>query len=82
MEASLALLAGIIYGFSYCWEEALICIAVTPLLVVSSVIKVKIIHGISEKQGDLSKEANLYCSDCICNFKTVQSFGHLDVMLE
>jgi ABC-type bacteriocin/lantibiotic exporter with double-glycine peptidase domain len=80
MEAGFAVILGICFGFYFCWEEALICLALTPLLMISKVIRVKITHGISSKQGDLNKDANIFCSDCICNFKTVQSFGHIDVI--
>ena len=82
MEANFSILCGVVFGFVYCWEEALICLAVTPFMIISKVVHLKIQTGISTKQGDLNKEANLYCSDCICNFKTVQSFGYQDIMVE
>jgi len=33
-------------------------------------------------QSELSKEANLLCGDAIVNYKTVQSLGNIDKMVE
>jgi ABC-type transport system involved in Fe-S cluster assembly fused permease/ATPase subunit len=35
-----------------------------------------------EDNKEATKEADLLCGDCIVNFKTVQSFGHEDMLVE
>ena len=59
---------------------SLICMLLAPITAVSKKIGVKFQHGLSTNTNDLQKEANLLCGDAIINYKTVQSFGHEDLI--
>jgi ABC-type multidrug transport system fused ATPase/permease subunit len=39
-------------------------------------------YGIASSQNDTEKEADLLCGDSIVNYKTVQAFGHEDLVVE
>jgi len=43
-------------------------------------IHFKIVHGGVSEINEKQKEANLLCGDAIVNYKTVQSFGHEDLI--
>ena len=49
---------------------------------IGSVMGAKVQKGHTESSGDLNKEANLLCGDAIINFKTIQSFGHNDLVVK
>mmetsp|Transcript_39000 Transcript_39000/g.59348 ORF Transcript_39000/g.59348 Transcript_39000/m.59348 type:complete len:95 (-) Transcript_39000:3321-3605(-) len=70
------MLVGIAIGFFFCWQEALCCLIVSPLLIMGQIIKMKLMHKQSTNTNDSMKEADLMCGDSITNYKTVQSFGH------
>ena len=78
VEASGAMLVGIAIALVYCWQEALVCLAVSPAMIIGNAIGMKFMSGLTEGTNELTKEANLLCGDAIMNYKTVQSFGHED----
>lgn len=81
-EASFAMLGGVIIAFIYCWQEALICLVISPFMVVGSAIAMELQKGLTEDSGEKSKHANLLAGDSVINFKTVQSFGYTDKIVE
>jgi len=52
------------------------------MLVMGSVMGAKVQKGFSADKDQLNKEANLLCGDAIINFKTIQSFGHNDLVVK
>ena len=42
LEGGFALLTGILIGLFMCWQEALVCIAVSPLLIIANVMQGKL----------------------------------------
>ena len=85
LDGAMALVVGLVIGFIYCWQEALICLGVAPLMIVSSAAAMALESGTLDLQGgeaDKTKAANLLAGDAIVNFKTVQSFGHEDRLVE
>ena len=82
IEALLQILLGICLAFIYEWRIALVCLGLTPFLVLSSTIKTKIILGVSENNDDKLKQANSLVSDAILNNLTVASFGHEYLLVE
>ena len=52
------------------------------MLVLGPIIGGKIQKGATEQAGTQTKEANLLCGDAIINFKTIQSFGHNDLIVK
>ena len=44
-------------------------------------IQMKLQFGAAQNQNEMQKDANLLCGDAINNYKTVQSFGHEDLIV-
>ena len=76
------MLGGVAIGFYFCWQEALVCLAVSPILAIGEAMGVEFMNGLTEEQNSLSKEANLLCGDAIINYRTVQSFGHEELFVQ
>jgi len=53
----------------------------TPVLIIGNVIGMKFQNGLTEESSDGLKEANLLCGDSIVNFRTVQSFGNTQLVV-
>ena len=71
LEGGFALITGILIGFVMCWQEALVCLAVSPFLIAGNAMQGKLQKGLSQKKNEIMKDANLLCGDAITNFKTV-----------
>lgn len=56
-------------------------ICVIPILIIGGVIQVMFQAGLTDATSDLTKEADLLCSDAIGNYKTVQSFANEDMIV-
>lgn len=82
VEAALSMLTGLTLAFVYCWQVSLAILALTPLSMVGKRIQLKMHYGLANQQGETQKEANLLSGDAIANFKTIQSFGHEDKIME
>jgi len=41
MEAGCALSAGLILGFAFCWQEAVVCLAVSPVMMIGNYLGMK-----------------------------------------
>jgi len=54
----------------------------TPVLVIGNMIGMKFQNGLTEESSEGLKEANLLCGDSIVNFRTVQSFGNTQLVVE
>jgi len=52
------------------------------MFTIGRLVGAKIMHQMNNEQNDLQKEANLLCGDAIVNYKTVQSFGHVDLIVK
>ena len=70
-EATFAMVIGIIIAFIFCWQEALVCLIISPFMVVGSAIAMELQKGLTEDSGEKSKDANLLAGDSVINFKTV-----------
>lgn len=82
LEGMCAILAGVAIGFYACWQEALVCLAVSPIMTIGNAMGIKFQLGLVDEQNALSKEANLLCGDAIINYRTVQSFGHEELVVK
>jgi hypothetical protein len=65
------MLVGMVIGFVFCWQQALLMIVIAPFMAMSSAMQVKLQAGLSESSNELTKEADILCGDAIMNFKTV-----------
>ena len=81
-DGAAALVCGVVIAFFYSWKMALICLAMAPLMVIGAYIGTQAAAGLTEETGALAKEANLLCGDAIVNYKTVQSFGNEELLVE
>lgn len=81
VEGMGAMLVGLGIGFYYCWQEALVCLAVSPVMMIGNALNMKLQAGLSEENNEQKKESDLLCGDAINNFKTVQSFGYENLIL-
>ena len=48
VEAGFSFLGGIIIGFYFCWQEAIICIVVSPLLIIGNMLGMKFQKGLTD----------------------------------
>ena len=81
-ESMMSIFAGLAIGFYYCWQMALVMLGIAPFFMINSVLQKKIGMGFALDTNDLTKEADLLCSDAIVNYKTVQSLGHEEVLVQ
>jgi ATP-binding cassette subfamily B (MDR/TAP) protein 1 len=82
VESAFGLFLGIAVGFYYCPLEAIVCLLVSPIMVIGATIDMQMLKADNESSKDLNKEANLLCGDCIVNYKTVQSFGNEEELVK
>lgn len=50
-------------------------------MIIGNALGMKLQTGLVDSQNELMREADLLCGDAIVNFKTVQSFGHTDLVV-
>lgn len=81
-EAVFALLVGIILAFIFQWKVTLVCFACVPIMAISGYLQGKMQAGLQEFDEEAMKEANSLATDCIINYRTVQSFGNNDYVLK
>lgn len=65
-----------IFAFYYSWKLTLIVLALSPLLVASGAINMKLVKSLSEKSEKYEKAVGSMISDSVCNIRTVKSFGN------
>lgn len=46
MEGGMAVVGGVITAFFFCWQQALACIIVAPVMVIGNLIAAKVQHGV------------------------------------
>lgn len=51
-------------------------------MVIGNAIGMSMMQGLVEDQNENLKEANLICGDSITNFKTVQSLGNTEMIVD
>jgi ATP-binding cassette subfamily B (MDR/TAP) protein 1 len=81
-EGGFTIISGLLIAFYFCWPQALIMLAASPIMVLGTMIAMKLSWGKS-KDGKLSgtwennayEKANALLSDMIINYKTCASFG-------
>jgi ATP-binding cassette subfamily B (MDR/TAP) protein 1 len=81
-EGIFALVVGLLIGFYACWEMALICLGLSPIMAIGNALGIKLTSGLVGEQNELQKDANLLCGDAISNFKTVQSLGNVELVVK
>lgn len=82
-EAFLGLVVGLILAIYYCWQEALLVLLFSPLLIVGAIALSRLSWGNkgggkfegTVKEADVYEKANALLSDIVLNYKTVTSFG-------
>ena len=80
-EAFFAIVGGIIIGFYFCWQEALVTIGCIPFMSLGQYMGFAIEKGLVSSVNEAEKAANLLIGDAINNFKTVQSFGYENLIV-
>lgn len=70
-ESVFAIVGGLVLGFYFCWQEALITLACVPAIIIANYIAMEFEKGLSGATADSEKQANLLIGDAINNFKTV-----------
>lgn len=81
-ESVFAIVGGLVLGFYFCWQEALITLACVPAIIIANYIAMEFEKGLSGATADSEKQANLLIGDAINNFKTVQSFGYEELIVK
>lgn len=84
LQTMFAMLISIGAAFYYSWRLALFSFAFVPVMILGSVMQMKYDPVIGEhvKEQDAQTKADLIVSDCIMNYRTVQSFGSDDIVME
>lgn len=54
----------------------MIVLAISPLLVASSTINMRVVKSMGEKSEKYEKAVGSMVSDSVCNIRTVKSFGN------
>ena len=78
LEGLCSLLLGIGLAFLYSWRMSLVCVGVSPFMLLGAILNFKIMEGFSDMNQQNFKEGELLASDAINNYRTVASFGHED----
>ena len=73
-EAFAAAIWGIVLGFYFCWQLALIALLISPLIMVAGAIAGKFDKQENFETSGAAKNANLLAADSIANDKTIASF--------
>ena len=82
IEGAAAFLLGIAVGFFYSWKVSLVVLLVSPIMAIGNAMQMQFTKGLTESTNDLIKDANLLCGDTISNFRTIQSFGNANLLVE
>lgn len=75
------MIVGVAIGLGYSWQISLICLAVSPLMIIGGIImsklqwKAKSFEGGNDGKIDYYNESNALLSDMILNYRTIISFG-------
>jgi ATP-binding cassette subfamily B (MDR/TAP) protein 1 len=80
IESMFALVSAILIAFIFSWQMALICLGLTPLMIISSLLSATADQGV-KRTGD-KEESELLASDVIANFRTVASFGSDKIIID
>ena len=85
-EALLSLIVSFVVGCIYCWQEALVVLASSPIMIIGVIALSRLAWGNkggkaagSVKEVDVYDKANALLSDVVINYKTVISFGENNV---
>lgn len=81
-ESVFGMIGGIAIAFYFAPLQATVCLLVSPIMVIGATIDMQMMKAADEDNKDALKEANLLCGDSIINYKTVQSFGHEEKLVE
>lgn len=54
-EAFFALFGGLVIGFYFCWQEALITLGCVPFIIVGNIIAMEFEKGLSHEKGETEK---------------------------
>lgn len=75
-------MAGLLIGFIACWQMSVVCLVLSPVMAIGNALGMKLQSGLVSEQNELMKEADLLCGDSITNFKTVQSLGNTELIVQ
>lgn len=75
IETTSTLLLGIILGFVFCWELALVSVGLVPLIILSSVFSMKIKVGFLKNNEVIERSLGAILSECVVNTKTIYCFN-------
>jgi ABC-type multidrug transport system fused ATPase/permease subunit len=80
VQVIFGLIFGICGGMVICWQQGVISLLLSPMVIISTYINTKMNWGRKSKdKGDIIKDdyesSNALLSDCIMNYKTIMGFG-------
>lgn len=82
ISAIACFITAVTVSFIFCWPMAAGALAIMPFQVYAMYYSFKTQHGFMGKLNEETKEMNLGLGDAIMNYKTVQSFGHEELMIQ
>jgi ATP-binding cassette subfamily B (MDR/TAP) protein 1 len=71
----------LIIALVYFWQLTLVVLALSPLMVITGAINMKVMKSMSMKSEKFEKYVGSMISDTVCNIRTVKSFGNEDVFM-
>jgi ABC-type multidrug transport system fused ATPase/permease subunit len=84
LQTMCALILSLIMGFFYSWQLVLFFFGFIPFLILGSIMQMKYDPNVGKEtlnQDHSETKADVIASDCILNYRTVQSFGSDDIMI-
>ena len=52
VEAVINMVAGMAIGFYFCWQESLVCLIVSPILIVGNALEMQMSSGLTEENNE------------------------------
>lgn len=75
LEAGCSVGTGIVIAFFCSWRMALVCVIISPLLLLTGYMSAKRSSGLGKDQSSVQTQGDLLVSDSITNYRTVASFA-------
>ncbi|XP_076805845.1 ATP-dependent translocase ABCB1-like [Clavelina lepadiformis] len=75
-------IAGLVIGFYYSWQLALLALAFTPVMFLAFMVLFKVMDGLKKKELEAYAKAGAVAEEAISSIKTVAAFGCQDREVE
>lgn len=74
-ETIVTLIVGIVLGFVFSWQLALICLGFVPFMIIAAAVGIKMQMGYAKTDEIKEKELGNLLSECVTNTKTIYCFN-------